>query len=101
MESQVVPGSPAGHPVPVGRRVVVETDGPDGREEIAGILKEYSEGYLEVLDVRYPSEEGGRVVDLILPRPAASLRHGGEFAKARPEGVELKASDDRASTGGD
>ena len=62
----------------IGHRVVVELAGPERGEEFAGILKEYSKDYVEILNVRYPSDSGDRDVDLILPRPAAVLDHGGE-----------------------
>ena len=81
----------------IGRRVVVELAGPDGTEEFAGILKEYSQRYLEVLNVRYPSEPRGRDVDLILPRPAAALRHGGETVTGWREVIRSTVSGQRAS----
>jgi len=60
----------------IGRRVVVEYRKAD-RWEIVGILREYSDQYLELMDVALPtgSPDHGRVVDMILPRRLSVVRH--------------------------
>jgi hypothetical protein len=76
----------------IGHRVVLELDDPEGSREFAGILKEYSRHYVEILNVQYPSSSGDRDVDLILPRPDAALRHGGEAVTSWREVIRLKSS---------
>ncbi len=60
----------------IGKRVVVEYR-KDERIEIVGVLREYSDRYLELLDVTLPREaaDHGKEMDLILPRRISVVRH--------------------------
>lgn len=70
----------------VGRRVVVEM--ASDRREYAGILKEYTTGFIQLLDsadehppagegdAPKPAASAPRICDLLLPRPGAHVRHG-------------------------
>jgi hypothetical protein len=60
----------------IGKRVVVEYRKTDP-VEIVGILREYSDLYLELLDVALPkgASDHGKEVDLILPRRICVVRH--------------------------
>lgn len=60
----------------IGKRVVVEYRKSDP-VEIVGILREYSDQYLELLDAALPKESSdhGKELDLILPRRIAVVRH--------------------------
>ena len=60
----------------IGKRVVVEYRKADP-VEVVGILREYSELYLELLDVALPKEisDHGKELDVILPRRISGVRH--------------------------
>lgn len=55
----------------IGCLVVVEYYKDKDAEEIRGVLKEYSNKFIEIFDANYK----GRKVDLILPRTKAFVRH--------------------------
>jgi hypothetical protein len=60
----------------IGKRVVVEYRKGDA-VEIVGVLREYSELYLELMDVALPKgvSDHGKELDLILPRRISVVRH--------------------------
>ena len=60
----------------IGKRVVVEYRKSDP-VEVVGILREYSDLYLELLDVALPKEvaDHGKELDVILPRRISVVRH--------------------------
>ena len=62
----------------LGRRVetVIEAEGPD--ERYTGVLREYSGSFLILMDVELSGDGGEREGDVILPRPAARVRHAAE-----------------------
>ena len=55
----------------IGNKVVVKYSRTTKEEEIIGILKEYSNKFIEIVDTIY----NGQKVDLILPRSKAYVRH--------------------------
>jgi len=57
----------------VGKKVIVDVEVEDGIKEYPGILKEYTDQFLEILSV--PLE---RDCDLIVPRVHAVVRHAGK-----------------------
>lgn len=57
----------------IGSKVVVEYNGPE-KIEYYGVLKEYSESFIEILDTVF--EDQGRC-DMIFPRSRALIRHRG------------------------
>jgi len=66
----------------IGRKVIVDILADDGVIKYAGVLKEYSAAFLEVMDVAYqPMGQQGnatRTADLIIPRKHGIIRHLGE-----------------------
>lgn len=64
----------------IGHRVVVEMVRGDAVCEYAGILKEYTAEFIELMDIDYDGgEDGGvRKGDVIFPRRIAAVRHLGE-----------------------
>lgn len=62
-----------------GKRVVLEITTVDGEvQEYVGIFKDYSRGFLQVMDVSYLDGDQTRVCDIVVPRTHASIRHGAE-----------------------
>jgi len=63
----------------IGKRVVLEvTTDEEEVQEYVGIFKDYSQQFLQVMDVSYPDGEQTRICDIIAPRAHASIRHGAE-----------------------
>ena len=63
----------------IGKRAVLEITTVDGEiQEHVGIFKEYSQQFLQVMDVSYPDGDQTRLCDIIVPRAHASIRHGAE-----------------------
>jgi len=63
----------------IGKRVVLEITTVDGEvQEYVGIFKDYSQQFLQVMDVSYPNGGQTRLCDIIAPRAHASIRHGAE-----------------------
>jgi hypothetical protein len=62
-----------------GKRVVLEITTVDGEvQEYVGIFKDYSRGFLQVMDVSYLDGDQTRVCDIVVPRAHAFIRHGAE-----------------------
>ena len=61
----------------IGHRVVAEFLHKEQPVEIAGVLKDYTAEFLEMLDVEYWTDEGEdrKKADIILPRKRAVVRH--------------------------
>jgi len=63
----------------IGKRIVLEiTTGKEEIQEYVGIFKDYSQQFLQVMDVSYPDGDQERLCDIIAPRAHASIRHGAE-----------------------
>jgi len=63
----------------IGKRIVLEiTTGTEEIQEYVGIFKDYSQQFLQVMDVSYPDSDQERLCDIIAPRAHASIRHGAE-----------------------
>jgi hypothetical protein len=63
----------------IGSKVVVEFN-DDRRYEYCGVLKEYSESFIEILDAEYACSENKEkscTCDIIFPRTKAVIRHRG------------------------
>jgi len=68
----------------IGKRVVLEITADNGEvQEYVGIFKEYSQQFLQVMDVSYPDDEQTRLCDIIVPRAHATIRHGAEASHER------------------
>ncbi len=81
----------------IGMMVVLEINTPKGIEEHVGVFREYSQQYLEVMDVAYRDGDRERICDMIVPRAHAFIRHSAEEVKraTRPDTrkeAEVKAS---------
>ena len=63
----------------IGNMVVLEITRPSGEiEEHVGVFKEYTQHYLQAMDVSYPDRDEIRLCDIIVPRAQATIRHGAE-----------------------
>ena len=61
----------------IGRKVVLELVDASGVTEYCGILKDYSEDFICVLDIPISANDG--LMDLVVPRTRAIIRHGAEM----------------------
>jgi len=68
----------------IGRNVVIAVAVEDERTEYAGILKDYTSEFLEVLDISHRAgpENAPRKADMIVPRSIAVVRHAGAREQA-------------------
>ena len=67
-----------------GKRVVLEITTVGGEvQEYVGIFKDYSRGFLQVMDVSYSDGDQIRVCDIVVPRAHASIRHGAEASHTK------------------
>ncbi|MBA7623499.1 hypothetical protein ES703_30895 [subsurface metagenome] len=67
----------------IGKRVVLEiTTNEEEVQEYAGIFKDYSRQFLQVMDVSYLDGDQTRLCDIIAPRAHATIRHGAETLNA-------------------
>ena len=67
----------------IGKWVVLEiTTNEEEVQEYAGIFKDYSRQFLQVMDVSYPDGDQTRICDIIVPRAHAYIRHGAETLNA-------------------
>ena len=63
----------------IGKQVVLEITTDNGEvQEHVGIFKDYSQQFLQVMDVSYLDGEQTRLCDIIVPRAHAYIRHGAE-----------------------
>ena len=63
----------------IGKHVVLEITTDDEEVlEYVGIFKDYSQQFLQVMDVSYLDGEQTRLCDIIVPRAHAYIRHGAE-----------------------
>lgn len=62
----------------IGNVVAIDLKKTEGITRLAGILKEYTQNYIELLDVRYTD---GRMCDTVFPRRLCSVRGLGESGK--------------------
>ena len=64
----------------IGRRVVLELIKGDKLFEYCGVLKEYTAGFIEVMDVDYRTgqDQPLKKADLVVPRKCGVVRHLGE-----------------------
>jgi len=68
----------------IGKWVVLEVAADNGEvQEYVGIFKEYSQQFLQVMDVSYPDGGQTRLCDIIVPRAHGSIRHGAEASDRR------------------
>ncbi|MBM3935402.1 MAG: hypothetical protein FJ319_14125 [SAR202 cluster bacterium] len=66
----------------IGLRVVMEVTSPSGVVvEHVGVFKEYSQQFLEVMDINYMDNGKLRVCDMVVPRAHAQIRHSAEPVK--------------------
>lgn len=63
----------------IGKKVVLDIKEGDTEIELSGILKDYTTEFMEIMDVRYPGdkETEPREADIVIPRSAGIVRHGG------------------------
>jgi len=67
----------------IGKWVVLEiTTNEEEVQEYAGIFKDYSRQFLQVMDVSYLDGDETRLCDIIVPRAHATIRHGAETLNA-------------------
>ncbi len=63
----------------IGKQVVLEITTDNGEvQEHVGIFKDYSQQFLQVMDVYYLDGKQTRLCDIIVPRAHAYIRHGAE-----------------------
>ena len=62
----------------IGNIVIIEIKNPNGIRKITGILKEYTQNYIEILDVMYTEN---RISDAVLPRRLCEVRGLSESKK--------------------
>lgn len=64
----------------IGKKVVLAMTRGDKKEEYSGILKDYTAGFVEVLDVEYKrlADQAARKADIVVPRGVGTVRHAGE-----------------------
>ena len=64
----------------IGKKVVLALIHGDRKIEYAGILKDYTTEFIQVMDTQYSGVEQGlpRRADLVAPRSIAKIRHAGE-----------------------
>ena len=63
----------------IGNIVLADIKRPDGIRRSTGILKEYTQNYIELLDVMY---KGNRICDVVFPRRVCNIRGLGESKQA-------------------
>ncbi|GAI15097.1 unnamed protein product [marine sediment metagenome] len=70
----------------IGKQVVLEITTDNGEvQEHVGIFKDYSQQFLQVMDVSYLDGEQTRLCDIIVPRAHAYIRHGAEASNGKEE----------------
>jgi hypothetical protein len=68
----------------IGKWVVLEiTTNEEEVQEYAGIFKDYSRQFLQVMDVSYLDGDQTRLCDIIAPRAHATIRHGAEVSQRK------------------
>ncbi len=66
----------------IGKRVILEaTTDEEEVQEYVGIFKDYSQQFLQVMNVSYPDGEQTRICDIIAPRAHVSVRHGAKASQ--------------------
>ena len=63
----------------IGNIVIIDIKDPNGIRKLTGILKEYTQNYIEILDLMYTED---RICDAVLPRRLCDVRGLSESNKA-------------------